>query len=1045
MPRTRVRPGGITYDYLSLNPSLVSVNGSGVVTAPSACPGAGLPCSVQVLSMAEASNRSGTDLTSYMGTAQYWSTSHPFFGSDIGRLVKVSGGGGSCSPGIYQIASIDLRVPLMTFSNGSNPGVCAYATFETGPTAISWFFPWPTNTMPCIGSDGLHASYTPACFYMHSAYSSSGFLGANFSPTYNYAGGANNGPQAEFDLPGVTWELGIMPEVCGDYASSTLAAFQSAMTTYVAPFAAERSNLHNAVYMYYTGDNIIAGPNDLWACTNAAANPPNWTTPIVAQALDSLSGTGFNVLGGNLADEGAGIYPRPLAGPITPGGANSWLASSGISCNGTTCTVTGNGSQLLMNVSNTFIIHGSIVNSGALNTAPGGAGYVASSFGGTSFTFPSTVPAGTYCNSADTGCTIEPFASNGYVEGSNTSYVGYDAFANIMVQSNLQSGHAAIAESSAYNQTCYDRQTHGGLGTDGPIHGISQFGNNQGPYQDFFPDDSQYQSFLNARNSLIWNMTGPPGPGGFTRAQWGCYSPSVPLVTLTQADETSAGLQGYPVSITSITGNVITFAVPHSLQNVVPGDTRLSVTGNSNSPFNTDYYVLAILSPTQITVATPVTTVTANATNCALTFTTDSYVENPSYFEANGSERQLGFFPGGVYYGTYGLGQSFGTATPDPNLPKHRGAQFIVSGCSATSLNGLTGVYATTNLNVPSYNPVEGNIWWQVLSGTGTGGTAVIIPDNSSNCGRAGCLFPSENDPAWVAGNYMEAAITGAQGFRGYKQPGPAGNTYQIGYGYTGFYGLSSGLFPSGNNIGSSFAPYNSLTNQFYTFAHWENAGNVPIANARLVTQQFLSRWQKPLLQPRFNSPSYGQQIDCTARGSSGAGNILLCWNGTNSAVSASPAGGETRTFNLATACGGASCIQTGQNYVINIAGPDGTNVITTASPGTTTQTVTLQAGQWVAFVFPTTFAGTLNQPAYSPCAGSGCGSFGNCPTGTTEVVIQHSYNLYLLGVSLQNADVFTSFPATLSADKNYGTVWGIVQCVSSTGGVLSTSDVQTF
>jgi hypothetical protein len=1010
--------GGTTFDYLSLNTSIATVSTGGVITATSACPGpgSGLPCSTQVFAMGESQGVGCSDLTNYLGTGQYTSTCFAFHTSDIGKLIKISGGT-NCTAGLYQINNVDMRIPLVTMVPSPGPGgACVDASFVTGPTRASNVLINATNTMSCFGTDGaIHLSYTGSCFAPHEMFASGGILsGPNV--TYPYAGVANAGPLAEFDTSGYnTWEVGLIGQSPCDGIGGTLSAFQSNLNSYISVFTPNLATLHHATHLYGAGDNVDREGTYLWNC--AFGTPSTWTTPIVGAALNAWSGAGYPLVGVNMIDEGAGENARPLAGPITPGGSNSWLsASMAVVSDGTgTCTV--NGTNIWLNSSLHFIIHGSSTT--ALNNSAGSAGYVGNVNGGSSFTFSCSLPSGTY---SDSGLTIEPLAADGYTNDSNTSYIRYQAIANLVIQANTQTGTTPITWSAATTQPCLVRQNYGGLGTDGPIGGISQIGTSASyPYQDFYPDDSQAQPFLVSRNSINWNFTGGSSPGGFTRSQYGCYDPTKPLVTLVQADETLAGQQGYNSTLTSISGSTMTFSTGHGLQNVVPGITRVSVTGNSNSALNTNYFVLSILSPTELRVALAGTDFTSAAcTNGTITFI-GGHTDTPTSISATGiaSVNKFWITGDGTNFSGYSYGQAFFVTNADATLPSLRGQNFTISGCTNAAFATPTFVYAPTNLNVPSYTVNGANTFWELPNGTGTGGTANIIPDDSSNCGRAYCYRPNENSPSFVFTNYISAAIAGAVGFRSYKVPGPNSRLYQPNYGFT-------------INSAPPFAP-TGITNEFYVFPHWENVGNVPVFHGNSLAAQAITRWFAYFDQPRLNSPDYGPWIDTTVR--SGAnGNLLLAANTTN--------GIETRTYNMATACNGSTCIQSGQSWIYNIVGPDGTNVIETESPSTTSVSITLTEGQAVFFVFPTTFTGVLTQPTFSP---STTGSFGDCPSGTDSIAIRWGYDLYLLDVSQQNVASYTSFPATIPADKNYGTVFGRSYCISSTAGTLATSDVFNF
>lgn len=1034
--------GGITFDYLALNPSVASVNSSGVITAVGTCPiASGLPCSGQILVMGE--TQSCTDLSTFMGTRQYQSTCHTFTGSDIGRLIHITGGTGFTT-GIYQITQvtpISGGTPVVALSpNPTTPGGFSGGLFSMGPTRVVNALVWPTNTMPSWGTDGLiHPSYVSASFIIHSMFGSSGILAGNSVPSYNFAGGGV-GPLAEYDNVGInTWEIPILAEPASSYNNSTLASFTTAETNFLNQYTTNLASLRNAKYLYGIGDGIAARTQDQWTA-NQGGPAQTWGIGMMTQILNQIQATFPNLMMGiNLADEGAKNNPQPLAGPITPGGANSWLsATASVVSDGVGhCTInTATGVNFYLNASLDFVIVGSATPS--VNTAVGGTYAAPLGSGPVGFNYTCSTVAGTF---NDATLEVQPLAAFGYTLNGNTSYLNYDVMANLFgVQVNAQNGNIPVTMSNLSAGSCLPRQTWGGLSTYGPLDGITQIGK----FQDFYDDNGALITFLNSRNSMQWNITGQSSPGQFQRNQYGCYNPNLPLSEITSATENLVGLQGYTApTLTSIVGNVMTFSGPHKLVNVIPGDTRITVSGNSNTNMNTFYYVLGIINQTQLSVAWGTTDFVAACNNGTINFV-GGYTRTTSLLSAIGatvdSNIQFTTGSGPTNAGT-GFGQGFGINVQDSNMAKHRGEFFVISGCSsgsnAAAFNTHNYVYSTSNLGVPSWDsnggatPEKDNVYWEIPTGSGTGGTAIIQPDNTSAPGRTGVQMPNESSPAWAFINTLEAFVAGAQMDRWYQQEGTQ-YSYLNNWGYTGYGRYNSTVFASGSSQSTIFTAA-GLTNQFYCGFHWENMGTVPLCNALGQADKAVTRWQKYLLQVRQNSPDLGGSVmntpvDCTARAGT-PGDILFCVNGEN--------GAETKTYTL------TPYLQASQSIIQNVVGFDGTNIITILSPGTASQTLTLQEGQAVFFVFPATFVGELNQPTFKPK-----GSFGSCPSGTTSIVIRWAYNVYLLDVPTGNVASFTTLTglgAVIPADKNYGPVYGRIYCQSSTLGALSTGDMIIF
>lgn len=1002
-----------TSNVVTLNPT------TSVVAAAGSCPanGTGLPCSAQVLVMAETQHCS--DLTAVFGTAQYWSATCPFKMSQLGNLVHIKGGKG-WTPGVYQITNVDLRANVIQLKdrNGNNPTCCiSGGNFSTGPTTTLNILPWTTQNVSCFGSDtAIHTGPNPNCIYMNEAFAGGAYLPDHSSVPYNFLGHAGAGPYAEFDSGGFnTWEVTLLGiSVCADWQGKSLSAFTRDISNYVDGLSYGLSRMPRfSHFLYGVADATMDNTTDLWTCSHGT--PAQWSPPIIAAALNTINASGYRVLGVNLRDEVDSSWGyRPMAGPIRPGGANSWLTS--ITATSGRCSV--NGSGISINAAAQFIIHGS--STAALNTPPGGDPYhITSSFlGGKSFTFNCPrVNNGTY---NDHGLTIEPLAADGYKQNGNTSYVGYDALANIRSQAASQSYHTPITAAPKAIAGCAAFHNWLGNGSDGPIGDLRQFGQ----FADFYEDLSQYQPFLVSRNSIRWYFAGSYSPGGYNRQEWGCYNPSLPLTDITHGNEAIQGNQGYaaPGGVANIFGSRMTFDSPgHGLVNVVPGNTTLAVSGNSNSALNTTYYVLEILSPTELRVALQGTDFasscsggTCTCPGATLSFTRSGYVVSSSGMTAIGGAQPYKFYTGnGTHFAGNGFGQSFNLAAADPNLPKHRGEIFAVNCHGNTVFDSNTYVYAPTNLSVPSWLPGS-NIYWELPNGSGKGGTAIVRPDNSSNCGRAWCARPQEASPEVGYEAYMAAAIANATGFRAYKFGGSQSYSYIDGWGFTGNYDVSL-INPKDPLMGDSFM-----------WPHFQNAGQVGLFHADSEAGRLLTRWQSLFLQSRCNSPDYGWVFDSMCRTGSN-GNALLIANTTNWT--------QTGAFDL-------TPILNGQNIIENISGAHGENVITVLPASTKLRTVTLKEGQSLAFIAATVFEGTLNEPIFQP---GGTGTFGDCPTGTDSISIRWGYNPYLLDSTTSNVQSFTSFPATIPADKNYGPVYGRILCVSASRGVLSTSDVQTF
>ncbi len=1037
------------FSYLSANTSIATVSTSGVVTATSTMPAWGHPSSGKVYTMAE--TVSGTDLNSIVGTGQYWSNSHPFTSQSLNTLVHIFAGGG-WSAGVYRINSVDIpnHVVTMIDENGNHPSIALNGTFATGPTSVSNILVWPDQTtQTCFATDGtIKPAGDPACFYMHSMFASDSYL-KNTLTTYNYKGGGT-GPHAEFDKTGFnTWEISPLPgsSQCTDFLNQTQAQYETQLAGSVAGYVSALSDMKHATHLYGIGDNMTRTGEYLYACAFGApsgySGNSSWTSNAIALSLKAYKNAGHQLHGMNWADEVSSSWGvHPLAGPIKPGGANSWLTSivsdggSGTPANAV-CTV--NGTYISLNGAGQFIIHDSSVSQ--LNTTPGGAAYNSYSGTSTSFKFNCpNAPAGTYDSSNDPNLTLEPFAAGGWTRANNTDYIRYDAFARLMNEVNaagLPGQRTPVGGAPPFVGGCAGISAWDGYQGDGSISGVSQVGE----YVDWYSDQGQMGSFLMHRAPANWTFTGNSSSGAYLQTTFGCYSPTLPLIAIAATNVGSYGLQGYTVNVTSIQDDVATLAAPHKLTTLILGDTRFYIQGTDNAAYNNQQaYVTELLDSTHVRFAlarAPFSDNTChawqapgdNSTGPATLHFAGGYTpaQTADVYASSTSIGMQKFYPGN----NVGRGMAVIMSTSaDVNMPKHIGEKFTISGCTNGNYAGKTWLLSTTNSNVPGYTRFM--VMWYVPSGTANGGTITIQPDNSIVCGRTVCSGPRSTnnsnqmqpwDPRAVFGQYLASAIGGAKAFRSYKVDGNwLPYQYQQGSGYNS-QGWASGVFSSGRSTDGY------LQGEVHAHPHFESGALVPDFNAAANASRGLTHWRKFLLQNIVNSPDMGPTLSCSLR-SGTFGKALLCANTTN--------GTTTRTFDV------SSYLVSGQNYILTIWGWDGTDITTVIPAGTSSKTITLDEGQAFALVFPNTFAGTVNQPVVQT-------RLSDIPSATSSA-IRWSYNAAQFDTPTANfidcgSSASCTIPADLYTDSggNFMSLYYEIIYLNSSRKRIASSGMQNF
>ncbi|MGA2214780.1 MAG: hypothetical protein ABSH31_16005, partial [Bryobacteraceae bacterium] len=724
--------------------------------------------------------------------------------SMAGWLINIISGTGSI-PGVYVLASVDssgvgeiynLSGALTCPAAPSSSGI----VFATGPTRTGSVFVWPTNTTPCFGSNGaVYSSYNSSCFVIHEMFLSAALLYAD--PPFS------SGPAAFFNSSGVnTFESDIAyTALTGSESSGGQSAWAAAEAAYAANLEGYTAGYSNLGW-WCTASSFTQSSQNLYG---AVAGPASqWTIPAPQIAYSTWSDYS-NMRGCSMHDEVTGAWNRfPLQGPLTIG-ASSQSSISSIVASGGTCTVNGPGGAfpLAINSAHKFLFTGSSI---ANLTSVYPNYYTASSFlpaGGpyTSFTFPCAgVANGTY--TSDTG-QLQPYAT-GWQANTSTGFAPVTSFATIANQWAASGATFGLGWPPAGDAYCepgwWGNTAFPGAQTIGGVNQVAQFADVYAP--------NGTSTYLIQRRSANAIVNASLYTGWTQRVMYGCYNPQLPLVMISTGVAVGAGDNGYgltphTVPVASASGNTITFSSAHGINNIIPGMTRLSITGatdsggavdttnstiNGGTPADTyAFYVLSAPTPTTLTVAMSFPDFSVAGLGGTATFSngntaTINSLGGEGFLAINRQTCQFGLcgskMSATTTTNTRNYGYTFTLTTP-PSGTVTTNAQCIGSPCNLTRTfielpENLTPTASTTSF------------WREIPILASTGGTASIVTDNNYVKGRNNAPAYDDTNPDWVAGEEFEAEIMRVTATRIY-QGNPAIS------GYNPASGFGSLVYPS--------------------------------------------------------------------------------------------------------------------------------------------------------------------------------------------------------------------------------------------------------
>lgn len=866
-------------------------------------------------------------------------------------------------------------------------GVTFVTATASGFSRKAWIWNQGQNSIANIGRDRLvHQNYDAT----NSVFLSSMFFGSNIIGDYQ---------SSVLDYKAISFnalEQGVIPDAMSSYHATSQSSFQSTMSSYVTSGCASATS--NGLLMALSGDNAGRNDQDVWetvAGTPSGLAPANWTTPGLTYAMNQWAACGVAMVV-DWNDEVNGAYGlTPAPGPLTlTSGVTSVVCTSDpcVANIPTFCAVSG---YCMGTTGNRFTISGSVTSgmNSAVNTT-----YTKTNINNTSFSFPRPAGVGsvTLNSGNDPGLTINIFATRWNF---STGFLANNAFCQLMA---LARGGTAGRPLSTWPSDATGTAPNGTFQNweFEPTSGVCV----PSDYATLYRSDEPASVYLADRASLFSEVDSSMD---FWRRIIGHTANPFPLLMLTGSIETQQGLVGRPVTVTSCSGNTITLSAPHNIGSIHPGTTRIAVTGSSDSACNNSFIITATPTATTLSVVRGLnTSSTGGFNNGTITFqdTTAFTLSNGS--ASNDPERY-----------------NFANPASDPTcqIVRKRGQTAVITG---TTLSGWTGpdingqtLYAAPWGNAACVGGITGVNWYFVPSFSGAGGTGRLYPNNYYVPGRDSTFYA--HGYRWLFGTPLEAAIVGGAGQRAYA------------YGVNGSdaesHNTASGLFSS------VAATVNRKFVDNYDAQDYQNGIlSAPTAAPELVSgwwakataNKLISALVPCLYATRLPSPDYGPYMEATAR-TSATCNVILAKSFLDNP--------QTITFDL------TPVTISGQQSIQHLIKPSGIQT-TILAANTTSVAVTLEAGDAIAFVHPTTFAGSIQQRVQSFRLAD--------VTNATKIVVEYAYTSYALDSTQTDylpltVDCGTGSNCPIPVDLGIGLPYWRVKYLDTNGVVLARGAIQ--
>jgi hypothetical protein len=663
-----------------------------------------------------------------------------------------------------------------------------------------------------------------------------------------------------------TLESGFYPPPKNNYSSVT--KWEADFNGSVSPI--ETAANVDGFNIILTGDDIARGSGAVY---DAVSGPSTaWTPDPITYAFTWAKNLG-KVIGVEMVDE----ISFQFAVPFVEGQLGQPNGPQQISCVSDLCTVTWPSQTVIENGDLTFLIAGATSNPNLNRTI--NALYHQNAGFNNGFTFNAAgIGTQTFTSATDPNLTLEMFASIAEPENTPgaTDYIHNNAISQIMSYIDAVPNRPSVTWPAAAAAP------------------PANFGAWAGPGAADYGDI--YFTYFNCADP-----SGCQPSDGLTafRAAWNAKYPFAqkgkPVLMETGDYGITYNIVGTSIPVASFDGKTIAFSQPHGISAASIGVTRLSVSGNSNSSLNGNYYVYNVVDSTSLQVYS------ANPQG--------PQVQGGTLTFSDGQTVNLSVFP------TLGYMAATGLNMDGEEYCLHAGNFGNVATVSNSSYAGYNGQWYVFPIQFDGTDGSDTCTWSLHMTPLGAGqpgvgGTASIIGDNYYHPGLSTLVQPGTS-PDLTAANIMFAAEQGAAGVRVYMFGGDA-NQDQA---------LNSCFAHCSTHINA-----NPLYNGPQAQATWQGVSNA--FNLIDEIEQFL-------LQPHLPSPDYGPSMVTAARTSS-YGTLLLMTEFANTP--------QTVTVDLSAynPSGGAGTMYTMTGEELNQQSISGTSAQVTFAPAET-----------VAFTFP--------------------------------------------------------------------------------------------
>ena len=718
------------------------------------------------------------------------------------------------------------------------------------------------NLTPHFGNDGSQlTSYVPGkSMFVRSVFFSLVSNLAQYSDAFRAA--QVNTLESSFYVP---------PNNGGNNYTSS-AKWESDFRGYLAPSV--EAAVHDGFNIILTGDAIARGSDAVYDSVSGPSTA--WTTDPITYAFTWAKNLG-KVIGVEMVDEISSQFavPFPQGRLGQPGGPQQ------ISCVDDLCTVAWPSQPVVQNGAEMFLISGATSNANLNRTVHSlyhqNSGFVLSSNPDQDgFKFSATgVGTQTFTAATDPDLTLQMFAA--VPEGPDgADYIHNDAISQIMSYVNAVPGRPAVTWPAAAAAP------------------PANFGAWMAPGASDYND--LYFTFLVNSNPTSYTL----GDGllAFNTA-WNAKYPFAqrdkPTLMLVSSAGVNYNIVGTSIPIASFDGNTLTLSQPHGITSANVGLTRLSVSGNTDSSLNGDYYVYNVVNSHAVQVYPGNPTGPTVSTGVRVTFSDGQVLNLTGGYAGTLSPTGIQFDGTSYCVNQDNFGQ---VATVSSSTYTPYGGKWYILPAQFDNL--IDGGTCTWHIGV---RPL-------VAGQSGTGGAASVIADNYYHAGVSKVTAPGVT-PDLVAANIMYAAEMGAAGVRVYAFGGDVDRNQGIDACFTG-----CGVQDNANPF------YNGSDAQ----ARWQGMSNA---------FNLIHEIEPYLLQPKLDAPNYGPTMITSAR-TSNYGTLLML---TEFADSPQVVNVDLSPYNPS---GGA-----GTMYIMTGEQLDHQSV-----SGTSKQ-ITFSPGETVAFTFP--------------------------------------------------------------------------------------------